>query len=436
MKQVGMVSSLLSVLLFCAPGLSRAQTTASLWNGTTAPAPAQVDPDTTAVEVGVRFQSSAPGVLDKVRFYRDPAAALTTSAVHVWSASGALLASSVWVGEGGPHTGWVTLDLYPDVPLAANTQYVVSYHAPEGRYTVTEGAFTSGYTAGVLSVPVDGGVYGYGPRGTFPTESWNHSNYWVEPLVKFSPPETPLFLRAYPGNNAAAVRWDAASGAQTYAVLRATSEAGPYQTVASGLTRTAWLDTNVMNGIAYFYQVRASNTYGTSAPSYRATVTPAPTAYSLWQTPAPSGVFASDDTDGVELGVRFKSDVPGIIDAVRFYRDPGAPLEQRGVHLWDAQGVLLATGLFVGEGGPGSGWQTVDLYPDVAVQENTAYTVSYYAPNGGYTVASQAFVIPYYAQPLHVEADGGVFAYGPSGTFPTLSWESSNYWVEPIFRVR
>ncbi|RKG65502.1 DUF4082 domain-containing protein, partial [Corallococcus sp. CA054B] len=92
-----MLSSLLCVLL-CMPGIARAQTTASLWNGTTAPSPAQLDPDTTPVEVGVRFQSSAPGVLDKVRFYRDPLAPLTRCEVHVWSASGALLASSVWVG--------------------------------------------------------------------------------------------------------------------------------------------------------------------------------------------------------------------------------------------------------------------------------------------------------------------------------------------------
>ncbi|MGE6757460.1 DUF4082 domain-containing protein [Corallococcus interemptor] len=435
MKRIEMLSSLLCVLLLCVPGLARAQTTASLWSGTTAPSPAQLDPDTTPVEVGVRFQSSASGVLDKVRFYRDPLVPLSRCEVHVWNSSGALLATSVWVGEGGPHGGWVTLDLYPDIPLAADTEYVVSYFAPQGRYTVTEDFFASGYSAGVLSVPASGGVYAYGPSGTFPTQTWSHSNYWVEPLVKMSPPETPLFARAYPGNNAAAVRWDAASGAQTYSVLRATSEAGPYQQVASGLTRTAWLDTSAANGVAYFYQVRASNTYGTSAASYRAPVTPAPTAYRLWQTP-PSGVFASDDTAGVELGVRFKSEVPGIIDAVRFYRDPGAPLEERVVHLWDAQGVLLATGIFVGEGGPGSGWQTVDLYPDVAVQENTPYTVSYYAPAGGYTVASQAFVIPYYAQPLHVEADGGVFAYGPEGSFPTLRWESSNYWVEPVFRVR
>ncbi|RKI55644.1 DUF4082 domain-containing protein, partial [Corallococcus sp. AB049A] len=98
MKRIEMLSSLLCVLLLCVPGLARAQTTASLWSGTTAPSPAQLDSDITPVEVGVRFQSSASGVLDKVRFYRDPLVPLSRCEVHVWSASGALLATSVWVG--------------------------------------------------------------------------------------------------------------------------------------------------------------------------------------------------------------------------------------------------------------------------------------------------------------------------------------------------
>ncbi|RKH09517.1 hypothetical protein D7X74_29415 [Corallococcus sp. CA047B] len=37
---------------------------------------------------------------------------------------------------------------------------------------------------------------------------------------------------------------------------------------------------------------------------------------------------------------------------------------------------------------------------------------------------------------LSVPASGGVYAYGPSSTFPTETWNDSNCWVEPVFRVR
>ena len=40
---------------------------------------------------------------------------------------------------------------------------------------------------------------------------------------------------------------------------------------------------------------------------------------------------------------------------------------------------------------------------------------------------------------LHVPRDGqsapnGVYTYGPSGTFPKNGWQSSNYWVDVVFK--
>jgi hypothetical protein len=36
--------------------------------------------------------------------------------------------------------------------------------------------------------------------------------------------------------------------------------------------------------------------------------------------------------------------------------------------------------------------------------------------------------------PLHVPANGGVFAYGSSSKFPNQVWNASNYWVDVVFK--
>ncbi len=80
------------------------------------------------------------------------------------------------------------------VSIAANTTYVASYHAPNGKYAVDTPYFAS---SGVDNPPlralangVDGpnGVYLYGPSG-FPTSSFNAANYWVD--VVFETDTTP-----------------------------------------------------------------------------------------------------------------------------------------------------------------------------------------------------------------------------------------------------
>ena len=52
-------------------------------------------------------------------------------------------------------------------------------------------------------------------------------------------------------------------------------------------------------------------------------------------------VVDSGDGASVELGMRFRSDVSGVITAVRFYKSPG----NTGIHkanLWSNGGALLA----------------------------------------------------------------------------------------------
>ena len=60
-----------------------------------------------------------------------------------------------------------------------------------------------------------------------------------------------------PGNGKVALSWDAVPGAGSYKVKRATSEAGDYTTIASGLSSTGYTDSAAQNGTTYFYAVSA-----------------------------------------------------------------------------------------------------------------------------------------------------------------------------------
>jgi hypothetical protein len=72
------------------------------------------------------------------------------------------------------------------VAVSADTTYVASYFAPNGRYSVTQNFFTSaGVDNGPLHALADGvqggnGVFRYGASSVFPDQTWAASNYWVD----------------------------------------------------------------------------------------------------------------------------------------------------------------------------------------------------------------------------------------------------------------
>jgi hypothetical protein len=158
-----------------------ATTATSLWNLNSTPAiPDSGDPQ--AVELGVKFIPSTNGLIDGVRFYKSPA----NTGVHtasLWSASGQLLATATFTGEGG--SGWQQVLFSTPIAVAAGVTYVASYHTNVGHYAVTRGMFLSSFVSGSLTVPAGGGVYHYGASG-FPTQAYQGSNYWVDVLFSSS----------------------------------------------------------------------------------------------------------------------------------------------------------------------------------------------------------------------------------------------------------
>jgi hypothetical protein len=160
----------------------------TIWPATAAPARPDEGPDM-AVELGVKFRADSNGTITGIRFYK----ASTNTGTHVaklWSITGQLLASATFTGETA--SGWQQVNFSNPVSITANTVYVASYHANVGHYADDQNYFANN---GVDNSPLHAlqngvsgfnGVYSYGSASSFPTQSFNSSNYWVD--VVFSSP--------------------------------------------------------------------------------------------------------------------------------------------------------------------------------------------------------------------------------------------------------
>jgi uncharacterized protein DUF4082/Big-like domain-containing protein len=138
---------------------------------------------------------------------------------------------------------------------------------------------------------------------------------------------------------------------------------------------------------------------------------------------------AVNDSEPVEVGVRFSADQDGFITGLRYYKRAGSQGTHVG-HLWAGNGTLLATATFIGESL--SGWQHVALTTPIAVSKNATYVASYFAPTGAYAAEVGFFAAPFDAAPLHApSAVNGVFVYG--GGMPSESFNNTNYWADVVF---
>src|SRR5262249_49919583 len=100
----------------------------------------------------------------------------------------------------------------------------------------------------------------------------------------------------------------------------------------------------------------------------------------IFGTAAPSATFNAG-SQPVELGMRFRSDVNGTINGIRFYKGSGDSGSHTG-SLWSSNGTLLATGVFSGE--TGSGWQQLNFSMPVPITANTTYLASYHTSGSFY----------------------------------------------------
>jgi uncharacterized protein DUF4082 len=148
---------------------------------------------------------------------------------------------------------------------------------------------------------------------------------------------------------------------------------------------------------------------------------------SLVDLPAADGRSGDGQTD--EMGLRITVAAPARLTAIRFYKDP----LETGTHtgrLWDASGQQLAEASFDSE--TASGWQSAPLATPFDLEPGETYTVSVNI-NAYFVDQYDALDNEIVSGPIHTVADGnnGVFARA-AGEYPTLSYRSSNYFVDAV----
>ncbi|WP_447008702.1 DUF4082 domain-containing protein [Saccharothrix sp. DSM 118769] len=425
----------------------------TVWDDFTRPA-AETSGDTAPVEVGTKVRFDGKGEVLGVRFFKG-AGNTGTHTGSLWSSTGLLLSTGTFTGESS--SGWQTLTFTTPVVVQANTTYIVSYYAPNGRYAVTGGYF-AGASADygpvhALANGADGpnGLYRYG--GGFPTSSYNAGNYWVDVVYRngLNGDTTPPTLTA----RTPAV--DAAGVALTTSVTGTFSEpvdpasaqvwltdpAGAKLTGTvslSGDQRTAtWTPSGALTpGTTYGVSFRIADANGNAMPGAATwsftTTTTASCPCSLFSTATTPAVTSAQDSGSYELGVRFSPTQSGRITGVKFYKGAG----NTGTHtgsLWSATGQRLATGTFTVESD--TGWQTLTFATPVTVAPGLVYTASYTTTTGSYANDQGYFQrAGVDAGPLTAPRNGdgnpnGVFQ--PGGGFPTMTYQGNNYWVDVVY---
>ncbi len=429
----------------------------SIWSAGATPAVA-AENDPASVELGVKFRSDTNGWISGVRFYKG-SGNTGTHVGNLWSASGTLLATATFSGESA--SGWQQVSFSSPVAVTANTTYVASYLAPNGRYAAT----ANGLTAAVDTAPLHAvagaasggnGVYQYGSTSAFPNSSFQNTNYWVDPVfTDVAPADTaaPTVTATAPTAGATGVATAIAptatfsepvqAGSVSFIVRDAANAVVAGATTYDTITHTATFtpSTPLNAGVQFTATVSgALDAAGNAmaAPSTWSFTTAAGVAtgpFTIWSAGSSPDVAATGDTGAVELGVKFRADSDGFVSGVRFYKGSG----NTGTHvgnLWSASGTLLATATFSGESA--SGWQQVSFSSPVAVTAATTYVVSYFAPNGHYAATSSGLASAVDNAPLHALAGGssggnGVYRYGSASAFPSASYQNTNYWVDAVF---
>ena len=414
--------------------------------------------DANAIEVGVKIESSVPGTITGIRFYKS-AGNTGTHTGSLWTSSGTLLATGTFTNETA--SGWQEMDFATPVPVKANTVYVAGYYAPGGDYSYDAGYFArSGAGLAPLTALQEGadgdnGVYRYGAGGGFPTSTSNGANYWVDAVLTTATASTtpPSVTTTTPGSGATGVSIAAPvsatfneeidSSTLAFSLTDSSGHAVPGTAApGTGDSVTFTPSSDLALNTTYTASVSATDLWGnamTAPVTWTFTTSPTPPTLNcpcgLWSGgTTPTVTDETTDPNSVELGTRFQSAVAGQVTGVTFYKGTG----NTGTHtgsLWSNGGTLLATGTFTKE--TASGWQTLTFATPVTIAANTPYVVSYHAPNGNYAYNSGYFGQAFENYPLTALADAtgsanGLYSYGASA-FPTGSYGNDNYWVGPLF---
>ena len=163
----------------------------------------------------------------------------------------------------------------------------------------------------------------------------------------------------------------------------------------------------------------------------------APPPVSIWLATAAPGTAWINST-AATLGVKFRSDVAGVINGIRFYKGAGQHGDAHGPALQQYRMPELLGPKVTFTGETASGWQQVTLTPAVSIAANTTYiaalfSTSGFAFNSGYFTSAGVDNAPLHALQSSGSGGNGVYVYGSTPQYPNTTYGDANYWVDVVF---
>jgi N,N-dimethylformamidase beta subunit-like, C-terminal/Domain of unknown function (DUF4082)/Fibronectin type III domain len=238
--------------------------------------------DGSSVELGVKFKADYTGTINGVRFYKSSG----NTGTHIgslWSASGTRLAQANFSGESD--SGWQSVTFASSVAVTAGTTYVASYFAPKGHYSVNSQGLSSAVDNGALhTIPnatSGNGVYAYSAASTFPNNSYNATNYWVDVMYAFpTPGQVTNVVADSGGATSADVSWNAPASGGPVTSYKITPYLGSVAQTATTISGSPPATSKKVNGLttgsSYTFTVQAINANGAGVASAQSNaVTPA-----------------------------------------------------------------------------------------------------------------------------------------------------------------
>lgn len=394
--------------------------------------------DQATLTLGTRFTVDRPGALLGLKFYRDPA----NPGPHtgkLYRTDGTVL-GTVDFGKSSV-SGWQYAEFAEPVRIAPDTQYVASY-TTTGPYSASLGEFTQTVKHGPISTHWESGQYSYSSGYPSATTS---ASYLVD--VAFDPDPLPLDVETRspaPGsvdvdtnskpkatfNEKLADGYTAVmtmnggqnvAGSTSLSADRKSLEFIPTQPLEPGSTFTLKFDGLKSQDGASMPAVAWS--FSTLGPNSM------PSSFLGAEVPQ---VVDPGDSSSISLGLRLTATQDIDINALRYYRTAKGTGEHTGT-IWSSGGQKLATAVFAN--GNDVGWQTAVLDTPVAITAGTTFTVSYFAPQGGYAYSAQDFTVGQSAGALTLSGTNGVYRYGDGTTMPDSSFNSTNYFADLIYSI-